>query len=358
MSALRSDQMSPSTMAYTAAGMYGAAGLDGLIGGLLPNHRPVALVPVIAALITLSLLVTVGPRLPRRCLGLAGPLGVGLVAWAVATTPGANDGAGLYALPVLWTTLFFGRRGAAVIVACVAVAQAAALLCLPSGSAYAGRWVDVMASVSAVSLVILVLERRNRTLVGQLAQQATTDDLTGLLNRRGFGDRVGVEVVRARRDDHPLAIAAFDVDHFKRVNDTWGHRIGDRVLRRLAEVLVSESRDIDVVARVGGEEFVVLLPGVDSAGVDAFTRRVRQALADRGPVGLPTVEVSAGFFVDGPGVDITTMLENADAALYQAKRDGRNRTIAYRRQADRGHDRPAAHDDREPAISASEGGGL
>jgi diguanylate cyclase (GGDEF)-like protein len=189
---------------------------------------------------------------------------------------------------------------------------------------------------------MLVLERSSELLVGQLAAQATTDALTGLLNRRGFADRVALELSRARRDRRPLAMAVFDIDHFKRVNDTWGHQVGDRVLGQFSEILTAQSRDIDVVARLGGEEFVVLLPGIDSQGAHAYTTRVRLALAATRDGGLPLVEVSAGVIIGEADIDIDTMLNNADSALYQAKRTGRNRTMTFRRQTDRCYGRAAA----------------
>src|SRR5665213_636559 len=89
-------------------------------------------------------------------------------------------------MPVLWTTLFYGRRGAAGILACVAVGHAVALLVLPSSSVYPGRWIDVMVSVSATAVVVLALEGRNQSLLDRLAAEARTDPLTGLLNRRGL----------------------------------------------------------------------------------------------------------------------------------------------------------------------------
>jgi hypothetical protein len=215
-------------MAYTAAAMYGAGVLDGLIEGFLPDARPFARAPVVAVLVASVTLSIIGPRMPRWGLALLGPFGVALVGYALATTPGAGDGAVLYALPVLWMTLFFGRRGAITVVACVGVAHAVALLSLPAASAYPGRWLDVMASVSAICVVVLVLERTNRLLLTRLAGEATTDPLTGLLNRRGFADRASVELVHARRDGIPIGLAALDIDHFKRVNDQWGHGVGDR----------------------------------------------------------------------------------------------------------------------------------
>jgi hypothetical protein len=121
-------------MAYTAAAIYAIAGLDGAIEGLIPGDPPFSLLPVIAVFVIFGLLVAVGPRLPRCCLALLGPLGVVLIAYAMATTPEPGDGAALYALPVFWVTFFLGRRGAGSILACVAVGHALALLAMPASA--------------------------------------------------------------------------------------------------------------------------------------------------------------------------------------------------------------------------------
>jgi hypothetical protein len=120
-------------MAYTASAMYGAAALDGAIEGFLPGDPKFALLPVVVVLVMFVALLAVGPRLPRWALALLGPIGVALIAYALATSPGPGDGAILYALPVLWTTIFFGLGGAIAIVACVAIGEAIALLLLPAG---------------------------------------------------------------------------------------------------------------------------------------------------------------------------------------------------------------------------------
>jgi diguanylate cyclase (GGDEF)-like protein len=267
-----------------------------------------------------------GPRLSRRSLFLLGPLGVTLVSYALATTPGVGDGAVLYAMPVLWTTVFFGRRGAIAIVACVGLGQLIVLLSLPAASSYPGRWVDVMVSVCAVSLVVLVLERRNELLLTCLRNEARTDLLTGLLNRRGFDERARIELTHAKRESRSIAVATFDLDRFKHINDEWGHQTGDMVLARIGALLAAECRDVDVAARLGGEEFVVLLPGVDCAGADAFTQRVRQELSAEGASDLPAVRVSAGVHAAVAPTDLQIMLQRADSALYEAKRTGRDRT--------------------------------
>lgn len=131
---------------------------------------------------------------------------------------------------------------------------------------------------------------------------------------------------------------AFDVDFFKRVNDEWGHDTGDRVLARLGELLAAEARDIDVAARLGGEEFVVLLPGNDRAQAQAFAERVRTAFAAENSSGLPTVRVSAGVYAVVAPDRIDALLQGADSALYTAKRAGRDRTAIFHRPPPTPHD--------------------
>lgn len=313
-------------MAYTAAAIYGIAGLDGAVEGFLPNDPPFAVLPVVVVFVMFAVLMAAGPRMPRWGLALLGPLGVALIAYAIATTPGPGDAALLYALPVFWTTFFFGRRGAIAILACVAVGHAISLLAMPAVDSYPGRWIDVMVSVCGVALVVLVLEHRNELLLARLAEEARTDPLTGLLNRRGFDEHAARELAHVRRDRTPIALATLDIDYFKQINDEWGHLVGDRVLAHLAEVLVAESRGIDVAARLGGEEFAVLMPGTDEAGAEAFVERVRAVLTRPRP-DLPAVRISAGIVATFHPPGLASMMEGVDRALYAAKRGGRDQTI-------------------------------
>lgn len=314
-------------MAYTAAAMYGGAAFDGAIEGLIPGDPSFAIAPVIVAGVVVALLVAFGPRLPRRAIGALGPIGVALIAYALSATPGAGDGAVLYMWPVLWMTFFFGRRGAVAIVLCIGIAHAITLLLLPEASSYPGRWVDVMVSVSVVAVVVLTLVDRNDRLIGQLAEEARTDALTGLVNRRGFDERAALEIARARREGTSVAIVALDVDYFKRVNDEWGHEVGDRVLARTGRLLARQSREIDVVARFGGEEFVVLLPGTDRESAHEFAERVRSVLSSEDDSGLPSIRASAGVVAAVAPESIETLIQGADSALYSAKRSGRDRTV-------------------------------
>jgi diguanylate cyclase (GGDEF)-like protein len=205
---------------------------------------------------------------------------------------------------------------------------------IPPASSYPGRWLDVMVAVTAISLVILALENRNQMLRERLAAEARTDALTGLLNRRGFDERAAIELGHLRRSGTPVALATFDLDYFKRINGEWGHDIRDQVLVHVGRVLATASRDIDVAARLGGEEFAVLLPESDIPGVRAFTERVRARLMDN-DAGLPAVRLSAGIVATGLVTDIQTLLRNADTALNEAKRSGHDRTVTYAGRAGR-----------------------
>jgi diguanylate cyclase (GGDEF)-like protein len=314
-------------MAYTGAAMYGGATVDAAIEGLLPGDPSFALVPALAAAVIVALLILLGPGLPRSVLATLGPIGVVLIGLALAGTPGAGDGAVLYVWPVLWSAFFFGRRGAVGILLWIGVVHALVLLSLPPVSSYPGRWLDVMVSSTVVAIVVLTLVARNDELLEELSEQARTDALTGLLNRRGFEERAAVELARSRREQSWMAVVAFDLDYFKRINDEWGHDVGDRVLVRTGQVLIEHAREFDVVARFGGEEFVVMLPGADPRAAHGFAERVRDALASAVGGGLPSVKTSAGILARVAPGHLEPLLHGADSALYEAKRAGRDRVI-------------------------------
>lgn len=166
----------------------------------------------------------------------------------------------------------------------------------------------------------------------QIRQLATHDDLTGLLNRRAMLDRMQLEQRRSLRSGSPLLIAQLDIDHFKAVNDTHGHAAGDLVLQSFADTVRRNVRDTDVLARWGGEEFVLLLCDTPAADAVALMERLRQAVqAMQVPVaqgGQPiTVTVSIGLARHAPADPLAGTLERADQALYAAKAGGRNRVV-------------------------------
>jgi diguanylate cyclase (GGDEF)-like protein len=176
-----------------------------------------------------------------------------------------------------------------------------------------------------IGLAMSSLELRAR-----LEVQSVRDGLTGLHNRRYFDEAATRELEVARRRSQPMAIALFDIDHFKRFNDEHGHRAGDAVLKEVADVLRSETRKSDVLCRYGGEEFVLLLPTANAeqarTRAEAIVAAARIRLIQHGDEVLGPVTLSGGVAAwDEHGDDLAGVLEAADQALYAAKRGGRDR---------------------------------
>lgn len=158
----------------------------------------------------------------------------------------------------------------------------------------------------------------------QLSEMATTDALTGLNNRRMFDHSLQLELAIVERRETPLSLLVLDVDHFKRINDTHGHEVGDTVLVAIAQVLSGCARVIDIVARVGGEEFAVILPNTDTPGALEVAERMRTAVAQATWLAQPAT-ISIGVATLQPAEDASSLYARADAALYAAKAAGRNR---------------------------------
>jgi len=159
-----------------------------------------------------------------------------------------------------------------------------------------------------------------------------TDDLTGLPNRRGFLDASHVELTRARRSGRPVSIVMADIDHFKQVNDRFGHAGGDAVLRSVAAILRASIRTEDIAARWGGEEFILLLPETDLAGARQAAEKVRLAIAACDiPVEGTPIRVTASFGVAAHDLErsLDATIADADRALYHAKENGRDRVVVH-----------------------------
>jgi diguanylate cyclase (GGDEF)-like protein len=313
-------------LVLSGAMLFAGGTLIDLIESLVPGGQAFSLLPGFGSVIFGTLLITFGMRLPRKLLGALGPLGVALIAVALATTTTPGDGAVLYMWPVLWQSHFFGRRGTVLIIASVGVAHGIVLTAIAHGDL--DRWIDVMSAVSVVGAVVEVLSARNRRLVEHISAEARVDELTQLLNRRGFDEGAARELAVAARDQSSIGVALFDLDHFKRVNDEFGHETGDHVLQRFAECLRANLRATDIAARLGGEEFVALLPGADLEQTCEYTERVRASLSlPAEDPKLPNVTVSAGASAVVMPDNIDVVLKRADMALYAAKARGRDRTV-------------------------------
>lgn len=189
---------------------------------------------------------------------------------------------------------------------------------------------DVETAAMLIGHAVVALE--NARLHEIVERQALVDGLTGLGNRRQAEERLHTEVARAARTGDAVALIVGDLDHFKSVNDRFGHPTGDAVLREFARVLRAATREIDLAARWGGEEFAVLLPGTDADDARVVAERIRARLAERvvlTPDGVP-VQVTASFGVAAyPAAESeTALIAAADAALYAAKHAGRNRVVS------------------------------
>ncbi|MGN7159861.1 diguanylate cyclase domain-containing protein [Sphingomonas sp. SAFR-052] len=178
--------------------------------------------------------------------------------------------------------------------------------------------------VVAVGLVTLLLVVQ--AAMGQSIAESETDPLTGIANRRGFNRQARVMIAEARARGFPVAAILFDLDHFKQVNDRYGHATGDAVLRAFAGVLVDRLPRSAVIARLGGEEFVGLLDRTTLRGAWLSAQSVRATLPAIA-THLPAVTVSGGLAVLLPDDDIDSLLERADRAVYAAKRAGRDRIL-------------------------------
>jgi len=198
------------------------------------------------------------------------------------------------------------------------------LLLTPSGTDFGDQSRELALWLGAQAAIALENVRLHRL----VARQASTDGLTELANRREFEESLASEISRAERFGHSLALVLADLDNFKQVNDRFGHRAGDEVLRAFADILRETVRDIDVAARYGGEEFAILLPQTDIAGAERLAERLREAVATR-PMAeaqsSPVVVTSSFGVAAFPEAQTAADLFGAaDEALYRAKRAGKN----------------------------------
>ncbi len=165
----------------------------------------------------------------------------------------------------------------------------------------------------------------NKEMTDELKRLATTDNLTGAYNRRLFRETIWHEINRAVRYGEALTLVAFDIDHFKAVNDTFGHIRGDEVLKKIAEIVRDNIRTTDIFARTGGEEFALIAPSTDPASASEIAERLRETINSHFFDSIGTVTVSFGVAGFKKGDNINAFIDRAEKALYNAKELGRNR---------------------------------
>jgi diguanylate cyclase (GGDEF)-like protein len=239
----------------------------------------------------------------------------------------SGQGGSYYAVWYTWIALyafsFYGRAAASAHVALAAAAYAGTLAVLPV-EAPVSRWLTTMSAVLVAAAFVDHLVRRARAhaaaaeqLARQLEAAAQTDELTGLPNRRTWEQALKREVANARRFGRPLAVAVLDLDGFKRFNDEHGHQAGDVLLREAAAAWSDDVRDIDTLARWGGDEFGLLVPGCTTADALSVIERMRTS--------TPGTTCSVGLVAWDGVEDEGALMARADVELYRAKRSGRDR---------------------------------
>ncbi|MBT9504955.1 diguanylate cyclase [Rhodoferax sp.] len=199
----------------------------------------------------------------------------------------------------------------------------------------AGPIYDAAGKLLAVVETLRDMSAQKKTQI-ELEERATHDGLTGIVNRRGFDERLQVEWSSASREKQSLALIMIDVDHFKRYNDTYGHLAGDDCLKRIAAVLSQAAlRPNDLAARYGGEEFALILPSIDEQGAAVVASRIREGVAKLAiphgggeAGGIVTVSLGVATVTPEPSMKHQDLIAWADRALYQAKHAGRNRVAA------------------------------
>jgi len=290
------------------------------------DHGAIAAIAGVLA-VTCAVLALAGPD--SRLAHLSPFWGVLCVSALVAVARPMGAMPLFYLWPVIQAAYFMRRRSLLAVEITMLASYAVALQFSPPGlrTAY---FLAVVVCTLLVAAVIRHLQERVERLVSSLDAAASTDPLTGLLNRRAFEADFEAELVRAARYRRPLTLAVFDLDHFKSVNDHFGHDVGDTALCRTAATLDQGRRASDVVARLGGEEFAILFVDTDGAAAHDAAVRIAEQLRRWPENDMVHLSLSAGVAELGPDQNgRVDMMRAADAALYEAKAAGRRRVVSY-----------------------------
>ena len=230
-----------------------------------------------------------------------------------------------YAVPVFIAAWYAGRREGLLV--CVASGLAGFAVAYATSKHFSSPFVAYWNAFVRFGFIVLLahIVAAFKNSLAQERELARTDYLTGAFNGRSFGETTAAEIARARRHAHPFSVAYIDVDDFKQVNDRQGHSAGDRLLRTVADALRRNVRDIDTVARMGGDEFAVLMPETDERAAQVAMRRTRRSLLEETHRAGWPVTISVGVVTfDLPPDSVDDVLRAADDAMYSAKRGGKN----------------------------------
>jgi diguanylate cyclase (GGDEF)-like protein len=327
--------------AVAAAGTVIGESILGVTGSTWPLTLMNAFVPHLAGVVLVApmlLLLWIDRRAPSRdrryqMLAIGGAV---LLGSALRLAPGGSvihmGLPMLFLLACSWLSMRFAQREAAILFAAALTVALVSAVLQPTdaspipGAGLMGGFAITLTMFNALLVTSLAEERRVALML------AGVDALSGIANRRTFFERASQEADRAKRHKRYLAIITFDIDNFKVVNDTHGHAAGDATIRALAGAVAVQLRRLDTLARVGGEEFAILMPETEPAQAEAVCERLRSAIAATEiRSGAATFSVTASFGLtefDAENDTIDSALQRADRALYRAKEEGRNRVVS------------------------------
>jgi diguanylate cyclase (GGDEF)-like protein/putative nucleotidyltransferase with HDIG domain len=230
----------------------------------------------------------------------------------------------------LYASYFLSRRAAVLQIVYVGFAYGALLALRPPSGGAPAWWIVGMGTLLVAAVVIMTMRVRVELLISRLYDAARTDPLTKLCNRRGFRELLDLELERARRGRGEMSVLVGDLDRLKEVNDRCGHQVGDAALQRVARLLGAGKRQIDLAARVGGNEFALILPDSGQDGAFVLAERLRCALRDEFAEDSVPITISFGLATYPlQGETAASLLRAANEALYAAKDSGRNRTVRH-----------------------------
>jgi diguanylate cyclase (GGDEF)-like protein len=329
-----------SVMARTLAYVFAVGSALAVVSLALPNSvevptvgvaAPLGALAAVATAALLAVLVLGATRLRVWAFHMVLACGTVLVSSAIYLSNDVTSTYPMLYVPVaLYASYFFTPRQAAVQVGFAAASYAVVLLASRTGDGSVAAWLLTVGTLTTTAALVRTMRDRLERLIGRLADAARTDVLTGLLNRRGFQELFGNELERATRSNRPLSLIVGDLDHFKELNDRFGHRAGDDALERLASVLRAAKRRIDTAARVGGEEFALIVPETEEHDAYVLAERLRRAVREEFEEGDRRVTISFGVAsFPKHGRTAEALFHAGDLALYAAKELGRDRTVIH-----------------------------